>query len=1256
MVLVASGLCGFELPVRVGGSDADYNLPLLVKRLGDPDERYSTRAARITADDIPALEMKDDIVTPHRALAKPHFRGPLRALVLTDQMQGREIIELTQRMQLEPIVPLATVNRRPFTGDLYGKYTTEMAQMDLTHRLAKGDFEVIVIGGGCQIWTAEHRKTVAEHVRAGKGLVWIGAPAPAELADILPLTNGKGFVARAQWKAVAAAHPVTDLMPFELLPTTTIARTTPADGAQVLATAGNGLPLIAAREAPDGGRVLQMTYVSSWGGYGGTFSGITPYDFDYARAPWPYWEYWYSLAARAILWTGRREAPARPTVQTDVDAKPGVRAGCRLTVGIEGDAGNLPGLTVEMVLRDLYGAELLRKTMAWVGKPLTFQPPNGVGAGAHFADVRVLAQGKVVCWGSRGFVVSGGSIVQDVAVEGGDNAVVAEGDVVAVTIRLSHAPQDCRVVAELVDGVDRVLARAVVPAAPETRLELPARDSLHAGGHLVVRLMHGDTELHRVKRFATVLTKAHSEQRWDDFVGIVWGQLGAYQRSWLGRYKAEIMRELGYSAHHVIPRWSPFDALWTARCGFRPVGFSATSVAADHKHNEEVRKAYRESGDKMTLRRKPCLSEPDTMRTLTGRAVTAAKTLAPFRPIAYNFGDELSYAPNGLDFDFTPAALQEMRTWLKTQYPSLAALNAEWESSFATWDAVVPSTSREAVSSGRYAAWADHRLFACHSVAESHRRFIAAMKAVDPRARYGLSGTQVPYPYNGMDWARAGPVFSYHSNYDGGGELPALHVATAPGCRLAQWSGYRYKGLSDRSKQWRRFLSGQAGISYYEQFSMLNPDLRPSQSGQVTGDAIRDLRTGLGKLLIHAKAQRDRVALYYSMPSILGLNITGMGEHKVHRYGWLWALRDCGFEPRYLTYLDVRENGIDRKRVDVTVLPMAVALAPKEAAALRRFVSEGGTLIADGLAGVLSGHCRRLQHGALDDVFGVAHADAWQMQEAVGELAVAGSAHGLSFGEWTTGTRLVGGRVSVSTGKALGKVGDTPALVVNRFGRGKALYLNLSMARYTGLRDAGTECEWRERLRTVLAWAGATTPIVVSSTEDEPIPRLTVQRCANGAAMLLGLVLEQAESVPAQIAFPTDGHLYDMRRGGLVGTGRELKITLPAMDALVLALTPYRVKALTVAGGAAAAGQPAVLDAQIAATGDVGLHCLRVEVSGPDGKARPWLAQNTLAPAGRAQVRIPFALNDVPGDYRVRVRDVTTGVTGEATVTLAEGQ
>lgn len=70
-----------------------------------------------------------------------------------------------------------------------------------------------------------------------------------------------------------------------------------------------------------------------------------------------------------------------------------------------------------------------------------------------------------------------------------------------------------------------------------------------------------------------------------------------------------------------------------------------------------------------------------------------------------------TYYVTPFDYDFGPEALAVFRKWLEKQYGTLAALNRQWDTSFASWDAVMPLTAFEVKGRGNYAPWADHRAF-----------------------------------------------------------------------------------------------------------------------------------------------------------------------------------------------------------------------------------------------------------------------------------------------------------------------------------------------------------------------------------------------------------------------------------------------------------------------------------------------------------------------------------------------------------------
>ena len=58
---------------------------------------------------------------------------------------------------------------------------------------------------------------------------------------------------------------------------------------------------------------------------------------------------------------------------------------------------------------------------------------------------------------------------------------------------------------------------------------------------------------------------------------------------------------------------------------------------------------------------------------------------------------------------------------------------------------------------------------------------------------------------------------------------------------------------------------------------------------------------------------------------------------------------------------------------------------------------------------------------------------------------------------------------------------------------------------------------------------------------------------------------------------------------------------------------------------------------------------VRVEVFDPAGKPVRYYSGNATIRDGRAPFPVPFALNDAKGAWRVRARDVISGLTAERT-------
>jgi hypothetical protein len=121
------------------------------------------------------------------------------------------------------------------------------------------------------------------------------------------------------------------------------------------------------------------------------------------------------------------------------------------------------------------------------------------------------------------------------------------------------------------------------------------------------------------------------------------------------------------------------------------------------------------------------------------------------------------------------------------------------------------------------------------------------------------------------------------------------------------------------------------------------------------------------------------------------------------------------------------------------------------------------------------------------------------------------------------------------------------------------------------------------------------------------------------------------------------------RTGEALGETSRLRTTLTAGDALVLALGPERTPLRLEGPARARRGDAVAFTASGAAPAR---HLLRWHVTGPDGTFRPEYSRVSVEERPEATFTLPSALNDPPGDYRVRVADVLTGSAAEATVRL----
>jgi hypothetical protein len=1278
--------------------------------------------------DIP---FSTEVVTPHVAWAKKLPGGPIRGFFVPPVAEGRDMVELMQRLSLEPTT--VTIDRSWDVncwgiGDWYdGDHVLRGDRDDfrivygyVEEELASAKpFEVLVIPGlnGWSRYTRKTRDAILRRVSEGAGLVLLhpfvgdvkGHPflgdekeGDERIWEVSPLVgvpddrvSDRGYpepnreaITEGQWRA--RPHPITDGLDLDLLPSGARGgRFYKYEAKGDVAIEAGGPPVVATRTYGKG-RVVAFATVGD---------GFIPEAIDpvKTRTYWDYWEYQYSLLARAVLWAARGEGPVRIR---SLDATPGRGLSLILT------SPGVPTVEVEAQARSEAGAVLgnATRTLALVSGegrlaiPASSLAPAGFPGGRSVVHVIVRdpATGATLQWGWAGLDAPKAASLSGLR----PNATVyREGDTMSLVARAAGDLADLTVRVRFGDDLGRLRAVEEMPARGE-------RTFFHRLDHVLGKRVVIEAELVDAKgrvvdtmRHEPIVVAAR-ERRRNEYRGQLSFETPVHyfaeRRLRLLRAQAmdtgftwggEVNDEL-----HMPRGW--FGVYWYDRGPTTPEGME--KAVADFEKTGDVdslsylakKELYRRTGDTRFLVRNPSFDDPQVQERLFDLARTAARAKAVYNMDYYFVGDEgsLGSYADAVDFCWGKHTLAGFRAWLREQYGSLDALNREWGSAFRDWDAVLPLTTEAARREGRFAPWADHRTYMEVSFARAYQTVRDGVREGDPEGRIALSGTQVTNPWNGCDWHRLDGVIDDFLSYSGGNQWDIHRSFAKPGARIGFWTGYGRSGAAVKHEVWTAALQGVLHPQLFWSPSILNPDMTFSRSGRDLGDAFQALRfEGIGRLLMEAERLDDGVAVHYSMPSVHAAGILGQhdrGEAKTrgtsfpaNRDGWVRLLDDLGLSFRFVATPQVEAGALQGMRV--FVLPYSTALSDREAAEIRRFVEAGGILLADGAAGLFDEHVAWRETGALDALFGVT-APPPRTRSASGarakgkvQVTAEGTACGLRAGDLAS-LEALEPAVRASNGHALARVGTADLAVVNRVGKGAAVYLNALLDR-TGDEEeevrAVTE-DWRSLVRAVLAQAGVRPAVSVSDPAGRPVSNVRVARYRFGehevVALLSGdldvrtsfsrdgvTVYEDAEKGrvvrhEVDVALPRAAHVTNARTGEALGETARLRTTLTAGDALVLTLGPVPPEMRLTGPREAKRGTALAF----AAATPPGKRLLRWHVHGPGGAFFPEYARATVVDGLSATFDLPSALNDPLGEYRIRVTDVLSGASAETTLRL----
>jgi hypothetical protein len=1033
---------------------------------------------------------------------------------------------------------------------------------------------------------------------------------------------------------------------------------------------------------------------------------------------WEYWEYYYSLLAKAIVWAAGRESGVQIV---SLRAQPDDAATVRLALS----ASAPRKVAVEITGRNEFGAELgsERETKNIGGGetelsfgPTALKPGSGWPGGKAIFNVIVRdpESGSTLNWGSATFQAPRKAVVT-LAESATD--LYHEGEPLSAVVRASGDLQGLRMRFSVYDDLDRLLTSQTVPARAERYFHCILEGFRGKSASIVAELFDsGDRLVDQLR--ARPLMVAQAERCRREYNPLVsFGAAKHYFRAVRMKQVRAAAADTGFTwGGRVnnglnIPRGA-FGVYWYDRGPTTPEEMERTIT--DYYATKDFdslpyltkKELYRRTKDTGFLARVPSFHDPEFMKRLLGIVQAVARGKARYNMDYYFVGDEgsLTSYTDPYDFDWSPEALSGFRGWLQQQYGTLDSLNKEWKSAHRSWREVLPFTTEQATKTGIYAPWADHRTFMEISFANAYRKVREAVLAGDPDGHIAVSGTQVTTAYNGCDWYRLDQVIDHFLSYDGGNQWDLHRSFARPRSMIGFWTGYESRGIPLQNAIWTAAIHNVLHPNIFWMLSYLNPDFTYSQSARDMGETFKILRYGgIGKLLMESDRLHDGIALHYSMASVHAASITlnhperGRRElirdFAANRDGWVRIIKDLGLQFNFVSYDQVERGVLDKERYRAFILPMSMALSPKEVKAIHDFAANGGIVIADAAAGVMNDHCTWQPEGLLNEFFGIQAAPSAKRKlagstivesDADGDVVsqrqspgIVGSVTVTTDGalwdlmaESLEGIEIVEPSVRATTGKAFVRIGGAHALVVRQVGRGWAVFLNLLLDRYPRQRADGYGGRgYRAAINAILARLQLRPEIEVLSASGEPIERAQIVRYRFGDSRVLAIVKDNVgvEGVAGRdgVTVYTDANLgkvareeisirlhdrslvHDIVAGKPLGESDLVKTSITVGGALVLGLPSSPCTIRVTVPKTTRLGEPVRVAMRLSTPGK---HLIRCHVFGPDGSFIPWYAENQLLSGTTGSFVLSTALNDPPGRYRVTLTDILTGGSAEAEV------
>lgn len=1180
-----------------------------------------------------------DVVTPHVAWAKPLYGGAVSVFALVTVQGKRELVELQERLELNSQAVVAfspSALGFPSTdpGAISWPGSSEVQKICEIREKLKGEYQVYIVGNvAWELLPIEIRHEIFRRASEGAGLVFV-MEQPVKTQEL----------------AMLEKHPSDENRDFLLNLPQSVMRVGMLEK-NLFKPSKQTLPEIVQTCRIGKGRAVLINYPYPkemrhqnlfWGAYGGT--SLTPW-INYNAGNFYTYEYYQQLLIRAILVAANRVSESRLEIsRKECDFSPTTEIPVRIS-GKQPSAGAI----LKYDILSVAGAKIAEGSCA-AGDRITLSP--GLPAGSYIVNLRLFAaDGKVMDFLSSELNVRGTEKIESLAVNRSDANKLRLTGKIGVTAQPGR-----KIKLTLTDIYRRIILEKIILASNgENAFDYEIPIGLLAAKLHELKAQLIDGEGHALAQTTVLLPVPLGRTKDIDYV--VWSSLfnGAPTSFFMASHAKQ---KFGFDFYEA----GAYGAI--TQSFSQPDGASSTldsgtmlCLTVDQSTVPYVIPVLY-SGKEIV--RKPCLNDP-SYRKFFKRVVESGIRYYYENGVKagyYMLGDEFLLAyPGGPDVCFSQYCQDDFRLWLQKKYGSLEKLNSVWKTKYAKWDEVSPVTLEEAKRNGQRARWLDHRLHMDAVIADLLKCAKEIVTAIDPGGKVGFEGMFRSYSECGYDMEAVTEMCDVLVSYEYSYRWEMLGSFAKPGDRYGVFSNTFGKSSADASYQvWKVVMHGLNEVWYWRldgQTGFMGPDLgvgaRPDYYEGVVEQSsiIKEANDGIAAMLQSSVRTGRRIAILHSQDNLHASKYqedAGTLSGDWSAFQFLFEDLGCGY--RYLKTSDLLKGLCSPENTSVLVLPYNMVVSDEAAAAIRKYVQDGGAVMADVFPAMLDAHGNYCGRGGLDDLFGISREKEGSLKTVVTKL---GKLH-------------LDDTVKTSEAKGLSTQDGIPYGLGRNYGKGKAFLLNFPVTDYGvdmavndfSMAQAKTKvainAEIREYMRGILGGVGVR-PVVGVNSPEGSITGLEIFGLCRENSRYLGLIQKSfgydVSKNPVKYMLHLQGgkgHVYNVRKGEYLGFTDKVELDrIEPGAAVLLAQLPYRpaferVEANVKPGTVEISGR-------LETAGAVKIHhVLQLTFTTPDGKSPDYLKRNLVLDKPVFSWTQPMELNAPHGEWCVTVKDVASSV------------